>query len=439
MVVKSENVYSDGKQDLRCDECGSLDINSDSGEYVCKACGLVLDLQKLEYHKPYREDKLQRSVLIKNSSTKIGYRHERMNSRSFKRLHRIQQVKNSEQVAQTEIHHEINRLQSTLDIKLNHAQLQKKVISIRNSLNPGTKYRNPEKLVPIAMYVFCKQNKVSINKRALLGVARVGKKDFHSFLTTILKFFPHYDEEKKRDYILQKVMKITETFELGMDFYFLSKDILYRLWNVIKNTKEDVIAGVVSSVATLCKYRDLVSVNALCKQLNIRMSTIQFQVENRIFKPTRTKGFTTLVKSADLLGQIIEKLGIPLDDDETNEENLEKIEKANSETEKVEFESEKSFEPSEPREENLGENKDNEAYPEIVLVKIRDLTQKYSLRYRTKYILGVRNSEGGIILLSGQFEYPFLFRTNSRKGVDARPVVIPEKEFIRFKNVKGPP
>jgi hypothetical protein len=305
------------------------------------------------------------------------------------------------------------------------------VVSIRNSLDPGTKYRNPEKLVPIAMYVFCKVNKISINKRALLGVARVSKKDFHSFLTTILKFFPRYDEETKRDYILQKVMKITETFNLGMEFYFLSKNILTRLWNVIKNTKEDVVAGVVTSVATLCNYRDLVSVNALCKQLNIRMSTIQFQVKNRIFKPTRTSGFTTLVRSTDLLKEIIDKLGIPLDDDE-NEASRESLEEGK-------LEAKNSVESHEVRGEKSIERKEREEYPEIVLIKIRDLTQKYSLRYRTKYILGIRNSEGNIVLLSGQFEYPFLSKTNSGRSVDVRPVIIPENEYIKTRLGIGPP
>ena len=74
-----------------------------------------------------------------------------------------------------------------------------------------------------------------------------------------------------------------EHYNLGMTFYLESKIILSKLWDGIKNTKDDVIAGLITSIVALCHYRDKITVNSICSFLNIRMSTIQSQVKERIF------------------------------------------------------------------------------------------------------------------------------------------------------------
>ena len=64
-----------------------------------------------------------------------------------------------------------------------------------------------------------------------------------------------------------------------MEFFYQAKKILYKLWESINNTKDDVIAGLVCSISALCSYRESVSVNAICMRLDIKMSTIQTQVK----------------------------------------------------------------------------------------------------------------------------------------------------------------
>jgi hypothetical protein len=95
-----------------------------------------------------------------------------------------------------------------------------------------------------------------------------------------------------------------------MAFYYQCKKILYRLWDIIKNTKDDVITGLVASISVLCSFNEKVSVSSLCDKIGIKMSTIQSQVKKRIFEQFKVTGFTTLIKSSDRLKKIMEEMEI---------------------------------------------------------------------------------------------------------------------------------
>jgi len=152
-------------------------------------------------------------------------------------------------------------------------------------------------------------------------VSNISKKDFNAFKLQILEFFPEYIDRDRKAYVLQKIMELAEHFKLGMEFYFQSKKIMFRLWESIKNTKDEVIAGLVTSISVLCGFkRKDVSVSVICNKLGIKMSTIQSQVKRRIFDQFHVCGFTTLIKSAELLKKVMGKMGLvkPQQDDISN-------------------------------------------------------------------------------------------------------------------------
>ncbi len=88
----------------------------------------------------------------------------------------------------------------------------------------------------------------------------------------------------------------------------------------MNRTKDTVVAGLVSSIAALCSYKDKVTVSEICKELNVKMSTIQWQVKDRIFERLRIEGFSSLVKSSEMLVRVMVKLGViePEHDDEAD-------------------------------------------------------------------------------------------------------------------------
>ena len=296
---------------LMCDICASTEILETNEGYVCKTCGIVLEVQKLEYYRPYNEDIIQHAVL---GNTQIGLRRERLrnpNSVRLEKLNRLHSIKDDKQSVLDKAKIEISRIFNVLNLPETHKELVlEKFKKIRKGLKPGTKYRAPEKLIPIAIYFTLKLQNISVNEKELLEVSKISKKDFNAFKLQILSFIPKYVERNRKEYILQKIFEISEHFELGMPFYYQSKKILYRLWEGIKCTKDDVIAGLVASISILCSFNNQVNVNSVCKRLGIKMSTIQSQVKKRIIDKLNIRGFVSLVKSSDLLRKILFKMDL---------------------------------------------------------------------------------------------------------------------------------
>ena len=181
----------------------------------------------------------------------------------------------------------------------------------REKLGKGTKYRSPGMLVPCIIYAYYKENNKPINERELLGVARISKQDFNAFKLSIIRIWPEYQERNRKEYIKKRILELSQHFNLGMSFYFQSYRILNRFYESIKNTKDDVIVGLVTSITLLCSEKDKeVSVCAICERLNIKMSTIHRQVERKVMQKFKVSGFKSLVRSAELLKKVMLKLGV---------------------------------------------------------------------------------------------------------------------------------
>ncbi|MFX1497995.1 MAG: hypothetical protein ACFFBH_10735 [Promethearchaeota archaeon] len=295
---------------LRCDICDSENVTKSESGYVCKDCGVMLDLQILEYHRPYNQDIVQYAPIGK---TQIGSIKERLKDpRSYKlhRLSKLDNLKSNDETVNTQAMIEMNRIFEVMSLpESDKKKVFNNFVDIRSKLGRGTKYRTPEKLIPLVIYFTCKYECKPIDEHALLEVSHINKRDFQSFKLQIHEFKPEYKERNRKEYIAQKILEITECFELGMYFYYQSKKILDMLWEVIKNTKDTVITGVVTSVSALCVPSASITVSEICKRLNIRMSTIHKQVERKIFEQFRIPGFISLVKSAGLLKEVMQKLG----------------------------------------------------------------------------------------------------------------------------------
>jgi len=299
---------------LVCDACESSNIAQNESGYVCKECGLMLDIQVMEYHRPYNQDILQYAPLGK---TQIGFKKERLqNPRSYhlERLNKIDSMKSNEENVILQASVEINRIFEALSLPdSDKSKILSNFKRIREQVLRGTKYRTPEKLVPLTIYFIYKYDCKPINEELLIDKSQISKDDFQAFKLQIQNYMPRYKQRNRKEYIIQRVMEISEHFGLGMYFYYQSRKILERLWEIIKNTKDDVIVGVITSISALCLPESPVSVSKICKKLNIRMSTIHKQVEKKIFDRLRVPGFKSLVRSADLLKEVMLKLGVLLD------------------------------------------------------------------------------------------------------------------------------
>ena len=305
--LRNDEVYlnptstSQFSTELTCDACNSADIIETLEGYTCRTCGLLLEIQKMVYNRPYNNDIIQYAVLGTTQIGSVGERLQNAYSAKLKKLSKLQSIKNNKELTIEKARIEISRIFNYLHLPSsfkgivldNFKQMYKKI-------KPGTKFRSFEKLVPISIY-FCLK-------------------------LQILNFYPQYKERNRKEYILQRVLEISEHFQLGMVFYYQSKKILYKLWENIKNTTDNVIAGVVASISILCSYKEKVTINSICNMLGIKMSTIHFQIKKRIFERFNNSEFVSLVKSSEILKKIIKKLDLfEIEDniDVDSENNLE--------------------------------------------------------------------------------------------------------------------
>ncbi len=304
-------------EDFCCDACGSKNMKDHELGKVCNDCGIVLEHVVLQYNRPYEEEVLQHSVL---AGTTIGTQKERRkftNSIHLNKLNKIHSIQETEKAVNTKARKEIKRIFGHLHLPASKMEIVfSSFKDLRSKLQSGTKYRSPQKLVPISIFMTMKLNTISINEEELLDVSNITKKEFNSFKLQLSKFIPHYAMRNRKQYILQKIMEIREHFGLDMHFFYTAKSIMYKLWNSISCTKDDVIAGLACSITSLCCYqeREDVSVNGICRTLGIMMSTIQSQLKTKIIEKYKIPNFVSLVKSTDILRKILVALKIIEDD-----------------------------------------------------------------------------------------------------------------------------
>ena len=301
-----------GHTNLKCDLCGSDDIVDEIQGYVCRDCGVILTVQKLQYDRPYNNDILQHSIQF--GATQIGTERERSahpHSFRLRRMSRYNSQLSNKESAEIRASKEVSRIFDCLSLpRACENRVRNKFIELFPQLHPGSKYKNPEKLSAILIYMVLKLENIAIKRKDIVSNSELTKEEFNNFILQVQRFIPEYTKRNRQDYAAQKILEITEHFGLDMSFYFLSRKILSKLWENIKNTTDDVIAGLCTSITTLCNYKDVISVSSICDLLNIRMSTIQLQVKKRIFERFKLPGFVSLVRSSDLLKGFMQKVGL---------------------------------------------------------------------------------------------------------------------------------
>ncbi len=223
---------------LTCDLCNSNDIVETIQGYVCKACGVELTIQKLQYDRPYTEDVVQYASGL--GKTQIGTKRERLRSpvsRSLKRLSWHNSKMGNEEVVIFRAEREISRIFEVLDLPRKVKRLVvDKFSKVRAHLQPRTRLRNPEKLSAILVYMVLKIENIAILRSELVENSELTSEEFNRFFMQVRPFLPEYSVRDRIVSVSQKLLEITEHFGLEMPFYFLAKKVLHRLWEAIKNT-----------------------------------------------------------------------------------------------------------------------------------------------------------------------------------------------------------
>jgi hypothetical protein len=299
-----------------CDVCHSRNIQKTLEGYVCGDCGIVLSRLIMEYHRPYNETTIHHAPKGRTQIGTIKERYYNERSPHINKLNKLDSERSNDERVRESAHYEIRRILSTLGLPLAEvAPIFKLFMKLRKCLQKGTKYRSVRKLVPITIYLYFKLYCKGINEQELLDISEISKKEFNNFKLQLRNYIPQYYSRDRKQFILQKILNITVAFNQDMQFYHAAERVLERFWEIIKNTKDDVIAGICTSIIALCEAERDLKVNVICNHVGIQMSTIHRQIEQKIFERLRVEGFESLVRSSDLLRKIMIKLGVIEDND----------------------------------------------------------------------------------------------------------------------------
>ncbi len=295
---------------LLCDGCRSDDISESIDGYVCRNCGLIIDVPIFKYNSPYNQDSVQVYSNELKKTTKLGTNLERSShSRSyeFQRMSKMQNISNEyENFVLSLANSEFNRILTALHLP---NSLKNDCISIFRivwkNLKKGTKARSAEKLAPVILFMVLKVKTINFDIPYLMNILNVEKNDFKEILIDAVCYYPAYAKRDRKPLILKKVNEICDFFNFEKDFMILANIILQKFWPYIKNTKDDVIAGVISTLAVIVKDISSVSISRICDKIGIKMSTINYQVKNHIFGKKKIAGFRSLINSSNLIKELV--------------------------------------------------------------------------------------------------------------------------------------
>ena len=176
---------------------------------------------------------------------------------------------------------------------------------VRNKIKKGRSYRNESRLSPIVIYLFLKITNIDFHLNDLLNAVGLTLADFKKGLNAVLPYCLEYKKRNRKTITHKKIVRINDIFNLSPQFLYVSDILLERLWPLICNTREEIIAGVIS-ILTIIKL-SIQSVNYidLCSELGIGMSSVFYNVKNKILAPQQIEGFTGFRSSTSVLLPIL--------------------------------------------------------------------------------------------------------------------------------------
>jgi len=296
-----------------CIECGSDNIFVSSGYHTCKGCGFVSEDLVFEEQIFDSYNNNTRNYII---NTTIGNHLERIRLQYTSRMNNMikldrKQTKDQDLIQKAK--EEIKRLLIILGLPDKDRRIIYTYFKDFNTkIKKGNTFKNPEKLVPCIFFVYYKYFKSrSISSIELINYSKITRKEFNRFLT----HYNHLWAENKIDkqsMALKLILKVTEEYNLGMDFYYQSEKILLGLWEHIYDTTEQILAGFACSLTVLCVGGYKVRTSNICEKLSISMSNISKKFKYKIVKQFKLENYKSLVKSAELIKRFL--LGMDLID-----------------------------------------------------------------------------------------------------------------------------
>ncbi len=220
----------------------------------------------------------------------------------FNKLKRLDGQKNYEQSIFEDAKIQISRVFGYLQLPNQYKErVFQKFKAIYLDLLPGSKYRSPDKLVPFSVFYVLRSHDIIIKKSEVLEISNITREEFRKFTYTGLKYFPEYFQRDKKKTIIHMISDLTRTLQLGFTFHNYARKLLEKLWEILKDAKDTLIAGVIATLTALCIYSKNLKLSHIAHNLGLGSGTIQTKIKEKIIPHFKISGFKSLKHSADII------------------------------------------------------------------------------------------------------------------------------------------
>lgn len=164
-----------------------------------------------------------------------------------------------------------------------------------------------DQLIPVFVYSFFRTKGIDITFPLFKKLSGLTRHEIFCMLKKIGDTFPEYIIRNRKQIILNKINTVKSEFHFNYLFYKNADKILRKLWDILSNTTDRVVAGTVSTLA-LISINGNSPINNICQKLEIKQSTVIYQIKKLVNK-FEVSGFTTLGESKDLIySDILERV-----------------------------------------------------------------------------------------------------------------------------------
>jgi hypothetical protein len=301
MLIKNHNL-----SDL-CKYCGSEDITETEYGYVCRKCATDQGRKRYQSSTSYNGIQIQNTITYR---TTMGTKRERERSTNRGKIAYLNKLNSmipySEQTKQNAIDQTKTLLEKLGRPDKDISEIIEKFYKIHPYFKKNRNFRTPKKLIPCIVYFYCKINNIVIDQKTLFENSDLSNTEFNAFRSKMDKFWSKYQIRDRKKYVLNRIGGVISEKKLGMNLYFLSEKILNKIWDLIKDSKDDVIAGLVIGIAKILSKREDIVLGPICEFLGISQGTLQKSIQRKLFDrhciKTKVKGFKKKVEFSEKRG-----------------------------------------------------------------------------------------------------------------------------------------
>jgi len=318
---------------LSCDLCDSKEIAETQSGYVCLRCAVELTHKKIVFStNPYRPPDHEQLYY----HTLVGDVNDVQHNRDWSRRRKINNFTAEGKKDIKKLNYakgEIRRFMNYLISNPTEATIEhifEKFKSLRSKSKHRSELRSPDISVPICIWSNIRTKGVFIEnfRKEFLSLLRVPTKRYLKSERDFIKSNEEYQQRDRKLIVRNMLLAISSHFEqLDMDFYYRAREIANKLiadklWKYIYNTKEKIIAGILTYITVSCYDQYHLKVSDICKFLGL--NNLQATIKRTVFDQFHITGFSSLVKSSDILKEwfikagfieIIEQEGVEMTDD----------------------------------------------------------------------------------------------------------------------------